>query len=80
VISKNISLDLRFQLNEQQKLKFVRVSGTNRCCNELACDSTEWYRVLVMVVRMCGTERYGKVWACDSADWYSVLVKVVRVC
>jgi hypothetical protein len=53
-------------------VKFVRVSGTDRCCNEWACDSADWYSVLVKVVRESGTDSYGKDWACDSGDWYSV--------
>jgi hypothetical protein len=50
--------------------------GTERYGKLWACDSADWYCVLVKVVRVSGTDRCCNEWACDSADCYSLLVKV----
>jgi hypothetical protein len=55
------------------KVNIVRVSGTDRYSKEWACDSADWYSVLVKIMRVSGTDRYGKECACDSADWYSAV-------
>ena len=43
LLSKNFPLVLGFQLNEQQKVKIVRVSGTDVYGEEWACGSADWY-------------------------------------
>jgi hypothetical protein len=49
VISKKITLALRFKLNEQQKVKFVCGFGTDRYGKLWACDSADWCSVLLKV-------------------------------
>jgi hypothetical protein len=41
--STKFPLFLRFQLNEQQKVKAVRVSGTDTHGKVFACGSADWY-------------------------------------
>jgi hypothetical protein len=43
LLSKNFPLDLRFQLNEQQIVKAVWVSGTDSYGKECAGGSADWY-------------------------------------
>jgi hypothetical protein len=43
MLSTQFLLALRFQLNEHQKVKAVRVSGTDMCGKEWACGSVDWY-------------------------------------
>jgi hypothetical protein len=43
LLSTEFPLVLRFQLNEQQKVKAVRVSGTDMQCKEWAWGSADWY-------------------------------------
>jgi hypothetical protein len=44
--STKFPLVLRFQLNEQQKVKAVRVSGTDMYGKVRACGSADWYSVV----------------------------------
>jgi hypothetical protein len=43
LLSTKLPLDLRFQLNEQQIVKAVRVSGTDSYGKEWAFGSADWY-------------------------------------
>jgi hypothetical protein len=46
MLSTVFPLVLRSQLNEQQKVKIVRVSGTDRYCKQWACDIADWYKAV----------------------------------
>ena len=43
LLSTKFPLILRFQLNEQQKMKAVLVSGTISYGKRWACGSADWY-------------------------------------
>jgi hypothetical protein len=43
LLSTKFPLVFLFQLNEQQKVKAVRVSGTDKYCKEWVCGSADWY-------------------------------------
>jgi hypothetical protein len=43
ILRTKVPLVLRFQLNERQKVKAVRVSGTDRYGKEWADCSADWY-------------------------------------
>jgi hypothetical protein len=43
MLSTKVPLVLRSQLNEQQKVKAVRVSGTDRYGKDWAGCSADWY-------------------------------------
>ena len=47
MLSTKFPFVLRFQLNEQQQLKAVRVSGTDMCGEEWAGGSADWYSAVV---------------------------------
>lgn len=43
LLSTKVPLVLRLQLNEQQKVKAVRVSGTDMYSKQWAGGSADWY-------------------------------------
>ena len=42
MLSSKFPLVLRFQLNEQQQVQAVRVSGTDMCGKQWVCGSADW--------------------------------------
>ena len=71
LLSTKFPLVLRLQLNEQQKLKAVRVcwiDSTVKC--ELVGVQID---TGLLVKGSVWNWQYGKVWGCGTADWYSVV-------
>ena len=61
MLSTKCPLLSRFQLNEQQQVNSVRVSGTDMYGEEWAGCSADWYSAV------------DEEWPGCSANWYSVV-------
>jgi len=71
LLSTKLPFVLGFQLNEQQKLKAVRVSRTDSTVKG-GLVAVQIGTALLVTVSVWNWQ-YGKGWACGSADWYSAV-------
>jgi hypothetical protein len=73
LLSSKFPSVLRFQLNDQRQLKFVRVSGTDMYSKEWTWDSSYWYSAV-------GEGLWDEVWIAYSFKfWTAWTVKMEAV-